>query len=83
MGAGNPSLQRPRNDRRFPPPGVKDVASYGWTTYKRWWRTEVARPFNNPNAPLAEGDFVAVVVQVVPGNPHWTRVGTDCPNPRG
>ena len=24
-----------RIDRRFPPPGVKDVASYGWTTYKR------------------------------------------------
>ena len=34
-GAGKPGLQRPRNDRRFPPPGVKDVASYGWTTYKR------------------------------------------------
>ena len=35
MGAGKPGLQRPRHDRRFPPPGVKDVASYGWTTYKR------------------------------------------------
>ena len=35
MGAGKPGLQRPGNDRRFPPPGVKDVASYGWTTYKR------------------------------------------------
>ena len=34
-GAGKPGLQRPRHDRRFPPPGVKDVPSYGWTTYKR------------------------------------------------
>ena len=25
----NANLQRPRNDRRFPPPGVKDVPSYG------------------------------------------------------
>ena len=51
------------------------------------WRVgvarEVARPFNNPNAPLSEGEVLAVVVQVVPGNPHWTRVGTDCPNPMG
>ena len=49
------------------------------------WRVEVAhevaRPFNNPNAPLSEGAVLAVVVQVVPGNPHWTRVGTDAPNP--
>ena len=36
MGAGRPGLQRPRNDRRFPPPGVTPVASYGWNTYKRW-----------------------------------------------
>ena len=35
IGAGAGGLERPRNDRRFPPPGVKDVASYGWTTYKR------------------------------------------------
>ncbi len=34
MGAGKPHLQRPRNDRRFPPPGVTDVASYGWPGYK-------------------------------------------------
>ena len=27
MGAGNPGLRRPRKDRRFPPRGVKDVAS--------------------------------------------------------
>ena len=51
------------------------------------WRVgvahEVARPFNNPNAPLSEGEVLAVVVQVVPGNPHWTRVGKDCPNPMG
>ena len=44
---------------------------------------EVARPFNNPNAPLSEGAFLAVVVQAVPGNPQWTQVGTDCPPPPG
>ena len=42
---------------------------------------EVARPFNNPNAPLSEGAALAVVVQAVTGNPHWTWVGTDCPSP--
>ena len=35
MGAGKPGLQRPRNDRRFPPPGVKDVASYGCHPFRR------------------------------------------------
>ena len=44
-------------------------------------RMEVARPFNNPNAPLSEDEVLAAVVQVVPGNPHWTQVGTDCPFP--
>ena len=39
----------------------------------------VARPFNNPNAPLSEDEALAIVVQVVPGNPHGMRVGTDCP----
>ncbi len=34
MGAGKPGLQRPRNDRRFPPPGVTLVPSYGWPPYK-------------------------------------------------
>ena len=50
------------------------------------WRTEVAhekaRPFNHPNAPPSEGEVLAVVVQVEPGNPHWKRVGADCPSPR-
>ena len=51
---------------------------------KGGWHTEVAhvaaRPFNHPNAPLSEGVVLASVVQVVPGNPHWTRVGTDFPS---
>ena len=34
MGAGKPGIQRPRNDRRFPPPGVTPVPSYGWPPYK-------------------------------------------------
>ena len=51
------------------------------------WRMEVAhvvaRPFNNPNAALSEGEVLAVVVPAVSGNPQWTQVGTDCPNPPG
>ena len=35
MGAGKPGLERPRKDRRFPPPGVTPVPSYGWPPYKR------------------------------------------------
>ncbi len=34
MGAGKPGLQRPPNDRRFPPLEVTRMPSYGWTTYK-------------------------------------------------
>ena len=49
------------------------------------WRTEVvhevAHDFDKHNAPLSEGKALAVVVQAVPGNPHWTRVGADCPKP--
>ena len=30
---------------------------------------------------LSEGEAHAVVVRAVPGNPHWTRVGTDFPRP--
>ena len=35
MGAVEPGLQRPPNDRRFPSPGVTPVPSYGWPPYKR------------------------------------------------
>ena len=51
------------------------------------WRTEVAHvvahDFDNYKSALSEGEALAVVVQAVPGNPHWTRVGTDSPNPPG
>ena len=50
---------------------------------KRGWRTEVAHQvvhaLDHHNASLSEGGALAVVVQAVPGNPHWTRVGTDSP----
>ena len=53
----------------------------------RRWRTEVAHvvahDFDNYESALSEGEALAVVVHVVPGNPHWTRVDTDCPNPMG
>jgi hypothetical protein len=65
--------------------GSRTWRRMGGPLTKGGWRTEVAhvvaRPFNNPNAPLSEGEALAVVVQVVPGNPHWTRVGTDSPSP--
>ena len=50
---------------------------------KRGWPTEVANQvahaFDHRNASLSEGEALAVVVQAVPGNPHWTRAGTDSP----
>ena len=59
----------------------------GDTATKGGWRTEVAHQvahaFDHRNASLSEGEVLAVVVQAVPGNPHWTRVGTDCPSPPG
>jgi hypothetical protein len=67
--------------------GSRTWRRMGGPLTKRGWRMEVAqevaRPFNNPNAPLSEGKALAVVVQAAPRNPHWTRVGTDCPNPLG
>ena len=54
---------------------------------KGGWLTEVAHQvahaLDHPNAPLSEGEALAAVVQAVPGNPQWTRVGTDFPNPMG
>ena len=40
----------------------------------------MAHAFDHRNASLSEGEVLAVVVQAVPGNPHWTRVGTDSPH---
>ena len=45
------------------------------------WRTQVVHNLNNYKSALSEGAALAVVVQAVPGNPHWTRVGTDSPSP--
>ena len=41
----------------------------------------MAHAFDHPNASLSEGEVLAVVVQVVPGNPYWKRIGKDSPNP--
>ena len=61
--------------------GSKEVASYQRATEKGGVAHQVAHAFDNPNAPLSEGGPLAVVVQAVPGNPHWKRVGTDSSNP--
>ena len=45
------------------------------------WRMQVVHVFDNYKSALSEGKALAVVVQAVPGNPHWKRVGTDSPNP--
>ena len=67
--------------------GSRPCRHMGGHLTKEGWRTEVAhvvaRPLNNPNAPLSEGKALPAVVQVVPGNPHWKRVGTDSPSPPG
>ena len=72
-------------DRRFPSLGVKAVPSYSCATEKggvaHQVAHQVAHAFDNPNAPLSEGGALAVVVQAVPGNPHWKRVGADSSNP--
>ncbi len=50
----------------------------GWLTQVAH---QVAHAFDHSNAPLSEGEVLAVVVQVVPENPHWKRVSTDSPSP--
>ena len=45
---------------------------------KTGWRIQVVHDFDNRNSALSEGAALAVVVQAVPGNPHWKRVSTDC-----
>ena len=51
------------------------------------WRTGVAHvvayDFDNYKSALSQGEALAVVVQVVSGNPYWTRVGTDSPESYG
>ena len=41
--------------RRFPPPGVKVVASQGWAIYTRGVDIRGRHDFDNPNALLSEG----------------------------
>ena len=60
MGAGKPGLQRPRNDRRFPPLGVKAVESDQPATQKspggaQGWRVTSTTPtlFSQRADPLA------------------------------
>ena len=44
------------------------------------WRIQVVHDFDNYKSALSEGKALAVVVQAVPGNPHWMWVYTDSPN---
>ena len=74
---------------------IDDFSLAGSRTWRRrgghltigGWRTEVVHPvahaFDHRNTSLSEGEALAVVVQAVPGNPHWSRVGTDCQSPPG
>ena len=48
---------------------------------KAGWLIQVVHDFDNYKFALSEGEALAVVVQFMPGNPHWTRVGTDYPYP--
>ena len=65
MGAGKPGLQRRRNDRRFPPLGVKAVPSYACATEKGG-APLVAHAIDHRNASLSEGGALAAVVGALP-----------------
>ena len=73
------------NDREM----IDDFRLRGSRTWRRMggplsdggWRRQVVHDFDNYKSALSEGKALAVVVQAVPGNQHWKRVGTDCPNP--
>ena len=41
------------------------------------WLIQVVHDFEKYKSALSEGGALAVVVQAVPGNPHWTWIGTD------
>ena len=68
---------------------IDDFRLWGSRTWRRMgghltrvgWRTQVVHDLDNYNSALSEGAALAVVVEAVPGNPHWTWVGTDSPNP--
>ena len=45
------------------------------------WRIQVVHVFGNYNTALSEGAVLPAVVEAIPGNPHWTRVGTDSLSP--
>ena len=61
--------------------GSRTCRRMGVTLSDGGWRRQVAHDFDNYKSALSEGKALAVVVQAVPGNPHWKRVGTDSPNP--
>ena len=61
--------------------GSRTWRRMGDTATKGGWRRQVVHDFDNYKSALSEGEALTVVVQAVPGNPHWTRVGTDSPNP--
>ena len=45
------------------------------------WLIQVVHAFDNHNAPLREGEALAVVVWDFPETRHWTRDNTDFPHP--
>ena len=61
--------------------GSRPCRRMGGALTRGGWRRQVVHAFDNHKSALSEGEALAVVVQAVPGNPHWTWVGTDSPNP--
>ena len=61
--------------------GSRPCRRMGGHVTRLGWRTQVVHDFDNYKSALSEGKALAVVVQAVPGNPHWTWVGTDSPSP--
>ena len=78
MGAGKPSLERPRNHRRFPPLGATQIASQRWPTYNKGGH--LGGPlFGHPQRDSLRGHSFTVVVPGMPETPHQTRDDTDFP----
>ena len=72
-------LGRSRNDRRFPPLGVKKMPPYRWNGYNVAMFTQPFHDFDTRNAFLSEGGALAVVVGDFPETPRQTRDNRDFP----
>lgn len=81
MGAENPASNGREMIDDFRLPGSRPWRRIGGHLIKGERRIQMVYEFDNCESALSKGEAPAVVVQVVPGNPHWTWVGTDSSSP--